>query len=302
MTDLDRLIHAFYTTATETGWTDFRSRALQMLCEVLGMHAAAWLTASASQAPGEFCQYPEDAGLGSQQLAALRSKLRTREQVYRPLCPELSSTPGAAETGYVFHYAHRGGALSSLVLLRRPQDAAGPERTDDWQRAIGHMVEAGSLALNQFVLRDEWLEALGRPSRGAAALMDASATLYAASPRFRSILAAEFQLPEDFQRLPLTLPPAVISNGGNLDLGSLRCRVTRHGNLYQVHVRPPAVLDMLSEREQQVARALGTGKTFKGVAREHGLAVSTVANHVSRIYKKLGIYRREELLQLLRKP
>jgi DNA-binding NarL/FixJ family response regulator len=62
------------------------------------------------------------------------------------------------------------------------------------------------------------------------------------------------------------------------------------------------VLDMLSEREQQVARALGTGKTFKGVAREHGLAVSTVANHVSRIYKKLGIYRREELLQLLRKP
>ena len=59
--------------------------------------------------------------------------------------------------------------------------------------------------------------------------------------------------------------------------------------------------DVLSPREQEIARALAMGKTFKSVAREFEIAISTVANHASRIYRKLGIYRREELVELLRK-
>ncbi|TAM24225.1 MAG: response regulator transcription factor, partial [Nevskiaceae bacterium] len=55
-----------------------------------------------------------------------------------------------------------------------------------------------------------------------------------------------------------------------------------------------------SPREQQIARALGEGKTFKSIARNCGIAVSTVANHATRIYRKLGVYRREELVGLIR--
>ena len=36
------------------------------------------------------------------------------------------------------------------------------------------------------------------------------------------------------------------------------------------------------------------------MARQCGIATSTVANHASRIYRKLGIYRREELFELVR--
>jgi DNA-binding CsgD family transcriptional regulator len=61
-------------------------------------------------------------------------------------------------------------------------------------------------------------------------------------------------------------------------------------------------LDSLSVREQEIARALGSGKTFKSVARQYGIAASTVANHASRIYRKLDIFRREELVELLRAP
>jgi len=69
-----------------------------------------------------------------------------------------------------------------------------------------------------------------------------------------------------------------------------------------LHARRPMPLDGLSPREQQIARALGNGKTFKSVARQYDIAVSTVANHASRIYRKLGIYRREDLVDLVRRP
>ncbi len=54
--------------------------------------------------------------------------------------------------------------------------------------------------------------------------------------------------------------------------------------------------------EERSARALANGKTFKSGARQYTMAISTVANHASRIYKKLGIFRLEELVDILRKP
>src|SRR3546814_3905087 len=78
----------------------------------------------------------------------------------------------------------------------------------------------------------------------------------------------------------------------------LHFRVQPQGSLYLINARRPHPLDVLSPREQEIARALALGKTFKSVAREYGIAISTVANHASRIYRKLGLYRREELVEL----
>jgi DNA-binding NarL/FixJ family response regulator len=106
----------------------------------------------------------------------------------------------------------------------------------------------------------------------------------------------------DFTRLPGGLPQEVIDEEGTFSWGTLHFRVSHHKNLYLLHVRAPLPLDGLSPREQEIARALGAGKTFKSVARQYDIAVSTVANHASRIYRKLGVYRREDLVQLVRKP
>ena len=100
--------------------------------------------------------------------------------------------------------------------------------------------------------------------------------------------------------LPFQLPEEAFEDKGQFSVGELHFRASRAGPLVLLNLRKVLPLDGLSPREQEIARALSTGKTFKSVARQCGIATSTVANHASRIYRKLGIYRREELLELIR--
>jgi DNA-binding CsgD family transcriptional regulator len=207
----------------------------------------------------------------------------------------------APQSGYAMHYSHSGGAeLVSTILLRF---TAGQQLHDNVtiNRALSHMVEASTLALRNFIQRDEWLHNLGRPNRGAAALVDEYGAIYAASQRFMTLLTETFGA-SHFTMMPCTLPREALENNGSFINGQLHFRITRDGPLYILHLRRSLPLDGLSPREHEIARALGSGKTFKTVARQYGIAVSTVANHASRIYKKLGIYRREELIEQIRTP
>ncbi|MGH8462089.1 MAG: response regulator transcription factor [Stenotrophobium sp.] len=299
-TNLDRVIQAFYTAAVEDQWLTFRPHALQMLCEWLCADSAAWHTHSSSALPGEFTDYPSGSGLTREQLQALPFGPGLRELVFKPLPGELQpGKPAHGYHGYAVHYAHRGsGDLCSTVLLRLPPDGT-VRKLDDTRRAIGHMVEADTLALRNFIQRDEWLHSLGRANRGCAALIDMHGAIYAASARFRELLGDEFKL-DGFNVLPCPVPADAITEEGTFRHGSLHFRLSKQGPLYMIYARRITALDGLSPREQEIARALSTGKTFKSVARQFDIAISTVANHASRIYKKLGIYRREDLAELTR--
>lgn len=300
MADLDRLIQTLYYSSFEDEWVDFRVKSLAEVSTWLGASGAAWLTRSSGDLPGEFTDYPKNSGVTREQLTRLRFGDGEREMDFSPLPAELSPNglSSGREQGHILNYIHRGGALTSLLLLRYPSGQK-LQHASDVRRAIGHMVEAGSLALKQFIQRDEWLYSLGRPSRGTAALVDARGAIYAASSRFRDLIAGEFG-DREFYALPQPLPLNDIDNEEGFFMGPLHFRAAREGNLYLLHARRPLPMDALSPREQQVARALGSGRTFKSVARTMGVAVSTVANHASRIYKKLGIFRREELMELVR--
>lgn len=302
MQDLDRLIQNFYASAFEEEWQVFREHALRDLCGWLGARSAAWLTFSSPELPGEFTQHPDTAGIRREHLLQPLPD-GVRDMPYRQV-PGGKAPPSiqdGQDEGHLYHYAHRGGGLSSLILLTYPRKQK-PGDVQQVRRGIGHMVEAGSLALRHFIQRDEWLYSLGRPSRGTAALVDSRGTLYAASPRFREMLEPETGT-RDFFHLPRSIPDhAMDSDNSSFLVGQLHVRSSRHGNLYLLHARRPQPLDELSPREQEIARALGTGKTFKSVARQYDIAVSTVANHASRIYKKLGIFRREELVEMVRAP
>jgi DNA-binding CsgD family transcriptional regulator len=131
--------------------------------------------------------------------------------------------------------------------------------------------------------------------------VDARGGIYLAGERFGDLLATDFG-EQDGRRLPFPLPAdAVAAGAGDFAVNGLYFRLQRNGSLLLLHVRRPQPLDALSPRERQIARALAAGKTFKSIAREFDIAISTVANHASRIYRKLGIFRREELVGLLRK-
>lgn len=298
--DFDRLVQNIYALAVDD-WTVFRQNALERLCMHFGAVGAAWLTVPGSGSGGEFSEWPFEAGHTRQQLESIKFPHGKRDLDLAPLAENLRGTVTVeGEVGFAVKYAHRGADLISILLMRFPK-ASPLSDADALRRAVGYVVEANTLALRYFIQRDEWLQSMGRSSRGTAALVDQSSTIYAASKAFRDMVGAECG-DKDFQRLPGGLPQAVIDEEGTFSWGSLHFRVSHQKNLFLLHVRAPLPLDGLSPREQEIARALGAGKTFKSVARQYDIAVSTVANHASRIYRKLGVYRREDLVQLVRKP
>ena len=54
-------------------------------------------------------------------------------------------------------------------------------------------------------------------------------------------------------------------------------------------------LEMLSERERQIALLIVKGLTNKAIAKELGIAEGTVKVHLRVIYQKFGVYRRAKL-------
>jgi len=280
----DRLIRALYALAVEEDWAQFRVLALGRVCRDLGIKEAVWTTQASDQVhPGEFTSWPGKGQLNTQQMLAL------------PLKEEAESPLDAR--GVALRLQHLDSRLSSRFALWFGAPRPSP---DHLRRVFGHLVEAGSLVLQHFIQSDERLSRWGRANRGTAAMVDAYGTIYAASRSFRELLGAEFGDP-NVDRLPFELPDDPSEERGAFGHGTLRFRlVPTDARRFLIYARKEQPLDGLSPREQEIARALAAGKTLKSVARQYGIATSTVANHASRVYRKLGIYRREELFELLR--
>jgi DNA-binding NarL/FixJ family response regulator len=56
----------------------------------------------------------------------------------------------------------------------------------------------------------------------------------------------------------------------------------------------------LSARETEVAEAMARGDTIPGVAATLGLSENTVRTHIKRIYAKVDVHKKQELLDLIR--
>lgn len=286
MTALDNLIHGLYGMAAETDWRTARERALDLLRIHFHAQSAAWITTSEGGA-GPFTESVQS-GFTKPQLVSLKFTASQPVQVF-----EMSG--GVV---HVIRYNHSSRHLVSVVALRWSDAVAIPE-TSLLMSAIGHLAESSGLAQKLFVERDEWLLSMGRSNRGAAALVDASGTAHAGTERFRKILEVRRFQPN---QLPFTVPDLGHDTHAALVHEGLHVRIERMDGLFLIHLRQPLPFDILSPREQQIARALGAGKTFKSVAKQCEISISTVANHATRIYRKLGIFRREELVELIRAP
>ncbi len=287
--ELDLLVADLYRLATERDIEEFRAQALSRLQRTFALDAVAWWWRGVRGGTGELTQMPR-VFLSPEELHAAVANFPLQTCV---------AQADARLGGWLFQVQHLNGRLVSTLLLRFPQGAQLPESTS-LRRLCLHLVEAAGIALGFDIRRDEWLDSMGRSSRGSAALVDADGTIFSASKRFFELLGGAGRRTD---ALPFPLPEVILSGvERSFRRGDFHCRVSRIGQLYLLHARKPLALDALSPREQEIARALGNGKTFKSVARQYGIAVSTVANHASRIYRKLAIYRREELIALLRTP
>lgn len=275
----DSLIQSVYSAAGAADWQATRQRVLGLLIEHLGAVSGAWLTTGPS-------------GLGGCYSESLRSGFTRGELQSRGFSEGMAAREASGPPMRFLRYAHVGSPLVSLIGLRWSDSGVSVPEMSLLQQAVMHCAEAAALAMRLFVLRDEWLREMGRQNRGAAALIDARGAVHAASERFLALTGAASQA--------FSLPDRLLDEGGAFVRDGLHVRVEVCDDLYLVHARQPLALDVLSPREQQIARGLGEGKTFKSIARNCGIAVSTVANHATRIYRKLGVYRREELVEAIR--
>ncbi|MDG1732151.1 MAG: helix-turn-helix transcriptional regulator [Thalassotalea sp.] len=82
---------------------------------------------------------------------------------------------------------------------------------------------------------------------------------------------------------------------------NLHFSLKKVGELFKVSIRVINQLDTLTAREKEVIEGVCQGKTFKQIAKELTLSPSTVSNHLYRIYIKLGINTRSELIELVQK-
>jgi DNA-binding CsgD family transcriptional regulator len=188
------------------------------------------------------------------------------------------------------------GLLTGIALWRdAAKGAFGPDCRRFFELAVPHLVECS--AANR-------LHHLGGSlgvdhARGFGALADRHGTLQVAQPDFQRLLLAEWpswrgpRLPE-----PLT---AMLKAAGE------RHFVGRHSafgaspsnDLFVLNARNRCVADSLSPREREIARLVVQGLSRKQIAAELGAAQSTVRNHLSSVFIKLGIQKQSQLAEKL---
>ena len=101
-------------------------------------------------------------------------------------------------------------------------------------------------------------------------------------------------------RLPESVVESLKGTSNACFVGRATCVQSKMvGDLCFLRVRPRTAMDSLSERELQVATAVARGWSAKVIAKEHGIAPSTVRVHLQHIYEKLGIHSQAELAALV---
>jgi len=218
-------------------------------------------------------------------------------------------------------FLHEGGVLFGLAGLER---RAGEFTEDDKRKleALGPFVVAGARAVLQY---DE----LSREAAALRALGKVTGIVYVVDrDRKRVVWAADrehgIEWDEDVAPIEEVLVEAVerslaarqrgdaIPTPPRLPMGSLVAvakldedPVFGGARCAAVRVEPtgrPAAIEGLSKREREIARLLVAGYSGVNVAAISGLSENTVRTYVRRLYGKLGVNNRADLVRKLVSP
>lgn len=200
-----------------------------------------------------------------------------------------------------FRFIHSAGvalpvddrqAMTVLILVRR---ASGSTFSDAelmlLEQFAPHIAEASAVSRAMTLLRLP----LGRITEMPLALIDAKGALAQATPAFVRLFW-NGRTPQDPHLDQECL--AAIRGGREWLLPDgihvLRADIEPPGWLLRIQRRKRT--DCLSERERTVASLFAGGDSHKEIARKLKLAPVTVRNHLRKIYAKLGVKHRVELI------
>jgi DNA-binding CsgD family transcriptional regulator len=133
---------------------------------------------------------------------------------------------------------------------------------------------------------------------GARAVARTDGTLYHCGKKFAEILLEVWPDWKSAQ-LPDELMAAVYPNRESILADhSIAIATSTLGNMLFLNIRRVSVLSRLSQRELEVARFYGQGKSYKEIGQALDISPATVRNFLGRIYTKLGIDNKFDLTSL----
>lgn len=311
MNPVDTLIGQLYRSALRQAPGSFRHWALCQLAQVIDYDAALWGTGTIREWRFHTCttvNLPEDFPRALEATHAIN-----------PILPRILAQPDTPvdrcevmddETYYnsdvynkcfkhydishilsTSHVDPRSGLYSLLTVYRRNRQHGFADADREHQARLAfHLLNSASHAFFLHLNRKH----AGRPAESAAAVVDKQGLFHEVQPQFIELLDAHFPQ-RDTNILPFTLPSAdeVLTTQG------LCIKAEPLGELWYVYLWPTGPLDRLTAREREVVYAVAHGLSFKQAARKLGVAPSTVANHLYRIYQKLDLSSRTELAKLV---
>ena len=189
------------------------------------------------------------------------------------------------------HIDRRSGLYSLVSLYRKDRAARFTAEEQALQKRLTyHLFNALSHAFFIHLARTH----RDRPAGAAAAVVDHHGAYHEAQPRFLDAMEQHFPA-----HTPNQLPFPVLDNDETRLMNQLCIKCEPMGELRIVHCWPIGPLDRLTSREHEIVLAVAHGLSFKQAARKIGVAPSTVANHLYRIYRKLGVNSRTALADLI---
>lgn len=133
-------------------------------------------------------------------------------------------------------------------------------------------------------------------SNQATALVDEAGRLYDAQQPFIQTLRETFP---GWRGGKLPFEPPREPGMHSLAKLPLNTYVEFWGDLILLRIWPQHTLDVLTDREREIAKYIAEGWSYKLVAKHFDISPSTVSNHATSLYGKLGIHNRAELTALL---
>jgi len=307
----DRFIGRLYRAGLALPSGGFRAWALQQLRQCIPFDAAIWgtgtvrtmrfHTCSIIDLPGDFPQRLEATHAINPIVPALLRQLGRPVDMQSVLDDERFFSSdiyrrtfapyGIQRILSTGHVDARSG-LYSLVSLYR-FDRGRPFSSDEHARQARVMFHLFNAASHAFFLHLSRATS-ERPIESAAAAVDRTGALHEVMPRFVELLDEHF--PHRLaHELPFERPPP----GETRVIDGLCIRTEPFDELRCVYLWQAGPLDRLTRREREIVYAIAHGLSFKQAAKRIGIAPSTVANHLYRVYRKLGVYSRSALAGLV---
>ncbi|HEU0197776.1 MAG TPA: helix-turn-helix transcriptional regulator [Nevskiaceae bacterium] len=309
---VDRAIATLYRSARQREPGTYRHWALEQLRGVIPFDGALWGTGAITSKHFHTCTLvglPEDFPAALEQTVAINP-------MYNPILAHIDAPVDRRDVLDDAHYysspiyldcfarfaidhslstAHidqQSGVYSLITLYRHGRDAGfTPAERDEQRQLAFHLVNAASHA---FFMHLHATYGLHRQN-SAAAVIDRQGLFHQAQAHFFELLDEHFPS-RPAHGLPFELPP----EGDSVTLGTLCVAVdTLSPELRCIHLWPAGPLDHLTSRERDVVYAVAHGLSFKQAARKLGIAPSTVANHLYRVYRKLQLTGRTQLARLV---